>query len=140
MKTRNVEVLDAKVYGRVIAAQYYSFAKEEDEVNQNRIDSGFNLGENVGGTTDWTKKSYTFKTTSQTSFVRLRAVMGNGRVKGEVWFDGVKIEKVIDDLNQDGKIDGKDIKILLSKYLTTEADLNSDGKVNVVDLEGMVNY
>jgi hypothetical protein len=138
VKTRNVEVLDAKVYGKVIVAQYYSSAKEEDEVNQNRIDPGFNLGENVGGTTDWTKKSYTFKTTPQTSFVRLRAVMGNGRVKGEVWFDGIKIERETRDLNQDGKVDGKDVKILLSKYLTQQIDLNSDGKTNLIDFLNII--
>lgn len=96
VKTENLIPSDAKAYGKIIAAQYNSYAKESDEVNQNRIDPGFDLGENIGGTVDWVKKSYTFKTSPQTVFVRLRAPMGlGGSAKGKVWFDGVKIEEVV---------------------------------------------
>jgi|GEM_PF-6254432 len=39
------------------------------------------------------------------------------------------------DLNRDGKVDGGDVKLLLSRYLTDdiEADLYSDAKVNSID-------
>jgi hypothetical protein len=46
--------------------------------------------------------------------------------------------KAFGDLNQDGKVDGKDVKILLSKYLTNESDLNSDGKTNLMDLAKVI--
>jgi hypothetical protein len=141
VKTRNLVPDTAKVYGRIIVAQYNENVKEEDEVHQNQIDAGFNLGENVGGTTDWVKKSYTFVTNSPTKFIRLRASLGlQGRSRGEVWFDEVRLEesKLIGDLNNDGVINAQDIKILLSKYLTQQADLNSDGKVNSIDFGEIV--
>jgi hypothetical protein len=86
---------NAMVYGRIVAAQYTAQAQEGDEVNENRIDGGFLLGENVGGTVDWVHKSYTFTVTAETHHVRLRAPMGlSGRAKGRVWFDGVSLEAV----------------------------------------------
>jgi len=44
------------------------------------------------------------------------------------------------DLNNDGKVDGKDVKVLLSRYSVgdLEADLNSDNKVNGFDFGEMV--
>jgi len=44
------------------------------------------------------------------------------------------------DLNNDSQVNSQDIQLLLSKYSTndSQADLNSDGKVNGVDFGGMV--
>lgn len=88
----NLTVDNAEVYGRVITAQYNNQAQESDAVNENRIDAGFTLGDNVGGETDWVHKSYTFTTNNLTYFVRLRAAIGlAGRAMGKVWIDGVSI-------------------------------------------------
>ena len=96
VKTENLQAQDAQVYGRVVTAQYNQNAKEEDEINQNRIDSGFGLGENVGGTSDWAKKSYIFKTNSGIRYIRLRAPIGlMGKAKGRVWYDELKIEETV---------------------------------------------
>jgi len=95
VKTENLQIQDAQVYGRIIPAQYNQNAKEKDQVDQNRIDAGFSLGENVSGTTNWQEKSYFFKTTPTTSYVRLRAPLAlAGKAKGSVWFDGVKFERI----------------------------------------------
>ena len=91
----DLTILDANVYGRVITAQYSNEAQEDNEIGENRIDSGFSLGENTGGESDWVYKSYTFTTNASAYFVRLRAPMGlDGHAKGQVWFDGVAIEPV----------------------------------------------
>lgn len=91
----NLIVDTATVYGRVIPAQYNNLAQESDAINENRIDAGFSLGENLGGETDWVLRSYTFTTGSKAYFVRLRAPMGlSGRAKGQVWFDGLTIEPI----------------------------------------------
>ena len=137
VKTENLQP-NAAVYGKIITSQYNQSAKEEEEVIQNIIDAGANLGENIGGTQDWIKKSYTFRTKSETKFVRLRAPMGlGGKAKGKVWFDEVKIEEInlIGDFNGDGQVNGQDIKVLLLSYLTNDLqkDLNSDGKVEILD-------
>ena len=88
----SLTVDNAEIYGRVITAQYNNQAQESDAVNENRIDAGFTLGDNVGGETDWVHKSYTFTTDNLTHFVRLRAAIGlAGRAKGKVWVDGVSI-------------------------------------------------
>ena len=89
----NLAIDNAEVYGRVIPAQYNNLAQENDGVNENRIDAGFTLGENVGGETDWVFKFYTFKTNENTYYVRLRAPLGlAGRAMGQVWFDEVVIK------------------------------------------------
>jgi hypothetical protein len=89
----DLEVDGADLYGRVVAAQYDAQAEESDEVNENRLDSGFGLGESVGGQTDWVFKSYTFATGGETAYVRLRAMMGGpvGTARGEMWLDQVAI-------------------------------------------------
>jgi len=139
VKTQNLQPDNSQVYGRILAAQYNSKAKETEAINQNRIDPGFSLGENIQNTTDWVKKSYIFQAMPNTRYIRLRAPMGlQGKAKGAVWFDEVKIEKlegVEGDLNGDGVANGSDVKILLSKYQTgdTEADFNSDKIVNGID-------
>lgn len=91
----NLIIDDSNIYGRVITAQYSNEALEDDEIFENRTDPGWNLGENEGSETDWVFKTYTFTTTSNTHFVRLRAPMGlDGHAKGQVWFDNVNIEEV----------------------------------------------
>jgi hypothetical protein len=91
----DLEIDGAELYGRVVAAQYNAQAKESDEINEHRIDSGFTLGESVGGQTDWAFKSYTFTTDAETKYVRLRAFMGGpvGTAKGRFWLDQVSIQK-----------------------------------------------
>jgi hypothetical protein len=85
---------DARVYGRVVVAQYDQWASESDGLTENRLDSGFSLGENVGAQQDWLLKSYSFTTHPQCRFVRLRLPLGlAGRAMGLVWFDGVHIEQ-----------------------------------------------
>jgi hypothetical protein len=84
----------ADMYGKVIAAQYFSTTSEGDAVDQNRIDPGFNLGTSMGGQTDWQSKSYTFTTSANTAFVRLRATMGGpvGTATGTMWVSAVNIQ------------------------------------------------
>ncbi len=95
VKTSSLQPSDAQVYGRIITAQYNVQSKESDDVYQNRIDSGFGLGDNVEGVTDWQKKSYLLETTPETKYIRLRAPMGlAGKAKGTVWFDKIKIEEI----------------------------------------------
>ena len=79
-----------------LTAQYSAKAKEADEVNENRLDAGFGLGQNAGGQTDWILKSYTFVTTYETAYIRLRALMGGtvGTAEGDAWFDAVTIRKL----------------------------------------------
>jgi len=85
-------VEDAQVYGRVVAAQYSAQAKESDEVNEGRVDSGFALGNNLGRVSDWVQQSYTFTTAVDARFVRLRAPLGlAGRATGRVWYDGLSL-------------------------------------------------
>lgn len=140
VKTENLQPEGAQVYGRIIVAQYNQNAKETDEVNQNRIDAGFNLGENVGETTSWLEKSYTLRTSGETKYIRLRAPMGlGGKAKGTVWYDEVKIERAeaAADFNNDGQINSQDIKILLKNWgkppSISEIDLKPDNKVNSLD-------
>ncbi len=47
----------------------------------------------------------------------------------------------VGDINNDGKIDGGDLFILLKKYLTTDnlSDLNKDGLVNMIDGSILIN-
>jgi hypothetical protein len=84
----------ADLYGKVIAAQYTSAAIESDAINQNRIDAGFGLGESVGDQTDWTTKSYTFTTSPDTAYVRLRGVLGGpvGTASGSMWLSDVHLQ------------------------------------------------
>jgi len=89
----NLEIENANVYGKIIAAQFDENAQEGDEVYHNQIAPGYSLGENVGPKTDWVFQSYIFKTNSETRFIRLRGPMGLlGKAKGEVWFDGVRVD------------------------------------------------
>ena len=86
----NLIVDDADVYGKVIVAQYTEKAQEGDEIYENRLDNGFFLGDNLAGLTGWANKSYTFITSSETAFIRLRAAFGlSGKVKGQAWYDHV---------------------------------------------------
>ena len=83
----------AEMYGKVIVAQYDDHASEEDALDRNRLDPGFNLGESVGGESDWVTKSYTFQTTPTTAYVRLRAVLGGpvGTVQGSMWVTSIML-------------------------------------------------
>ncbi len=148
VKTQNLQPSDSKVYGRIIVAQYKDGVREIDDVSTDkRIDTGFSLGENVSGTTDWIKKSYTFKTTGQTKYIRLRAPLGlQGKAKGKVYFDDivVKAKDTTSDLNNDGKVDIFDYNILISNFGKTgspgwiPADINKDGKVDIFDYNILV--
>lgn len=94
VKTQDLVPNTARAYARVVVSQYNQYAKDEDELTSNRIDSGISLGENISGTQDWALKTYAFTTTSQTRWVRLRLPMGLwGTARGRVWFDDIKIEK-----------------------------------------------
>lgn len=49
---------------------------------------------NLSGTNDWSRKTGTFTTSAATAYVRVRAALGLwGTAKGEIWFDGVLLEK-----------------------------------------------
>jgi hypothetical protein len=91
----DLEIDEAEIYGRVIAAQYDASAQEDDQVNENRIDPGFTLGENPDPQQDWTFTSYVFVTEPGTAYVRLRGVVGGptGKARGTTWFDQVAIRK-----------------------------------------------
>jgi len=60
-----------------------------------------------------------------------------GAYQTDIEFRSISLKAVpfVGDLNYDGQINGKDVKILLSKYSTndSQADLNEDGKVNGLD-------
>jgi hypothetical protein len=88
-----LQLQGADLYGRVIVAQYNSQAREDDAINhQSRLDPGFDLGESVGGERDWLAQSYTFRTGSDTAFVRLRAVLGGptGTASGTMWLSDIQ--------------------------------------------------
>jgi hypothetical protein len=82
------------LYGKVIAAQYSSAAQEGDPINANRLDPGFDLGESVGGQTDWAYRVYTFRTLDTAAYVRLRGVIGGtvGTAWGSMWLDQVSLD------------------------------------------------
>jgi len=142
VKTDGLQAEDSQVYGKIVAAQYNQNAKEEEGVEQNRIDAGFSLGENVGGTTDWLKKEYIFTTTPQTAFVRLRAPLGlQGKARGTVWYDEVKIEPTTSSSNQlsfkikfqgiNNAAPSKNVLVILKqggveKYRFAEVNVNAD--------------
>ncbi len=89
----------ADMYGKVITSEYYSVAREEDAVNENRIGAGFATGRSIGDKTDWTYQSYQFTTRADTTFVRQRAVMGGpdqtGGAKGSMWISQLSLRKII---------------------------------------------
>lgn len=86
----NLEVRDAQLFGRVTVSQYGAGAQEADDILVGRLDSGFNLGENVGGATDWSLRSFVFATGLETQFVRLRGFLaGFGLARGSLWLDQV---------------------------------------------------
>jgi serine/threonine protein kinase len=93
LKTDDIETNGGENYGKVIVSQYNAEAQETDNLNWNRVDAGFNLGENVSGTQDWVLKTYLFTTGTNTAYVRLRAIWGsaNGGVRGVMWLDQVFI-------------------------------------------------
>lgn len=86
----DIEVDGAEIYGRMVAAEYSNQARESDEMNVNRISTGFELGENVGNQI-WVRKSYTFRTNEHTSYVRLRAIIGGpvGTASGTMWLSDI---------------------------------------------------
>jgi hypothetical protein len=90
----DVEIDGADLYGKVIAAEYNSQAVESDEIDENRINAGFTLGESVGGQTEWVTKAYTFTTGADTAYVRLRAVLGGsvGTATGTMWLSDVNLQ------------------------------------------------
>jgi hypothetical protein len=86
--------INAQVYGRVIAAEYSSNAKEEDPVTANRIRDGRETGTNLGGINDWAEKTYTFTTSPTTHYLRLRAAMALwGTAEGAVWYKDLRVVK-----------------------------------------------
>jgi uncharacterized repeat protein (TIGR01451 family) len=89
----NLEVDGAELYGRVVAAQYNTQSQEDDEINENRLDSGFGLGRNATLHQDWTFESYVFTTGPETAYIRLRALIGGpvGTARGEIWLDQVTV-------------------------------------------------
>jgi len=124
VKTENLTPQDAQVYGKIVVAQYNQNTKEDEDISQNRIDAGFSLGENIGGTNNWTKKSYSFNTNSQTVYIRLRAPLGlAGKAKGTTWFDQIDIKELVSLEFILANIFGNDLQI----------DTNKDNKVNLID-------
>jgi hypothetical protein len=95
----SLTVNGAKVYGRMIPAEYTTYAWEISEVNEgSRVSAGFQYGTNYNSNT-WTNKYYTFTTTGTTEYVRLRAPLGlDGLAKGTVYYDNVKIMKNSDQI------------------------------------------
>ncbi len=89
----------ADMYGKVITSEYYSVAREEDAVNENRNGTGFSTGRSIGGTTDWAYQSYQFTTRADATFIRLRAVMGGpdqtGGAKGSMWITQLNLRKIV---------------------------------------------
>jgi len=147
VKTEDLQVISAKIYGKIIAAQYNASAKESDKINQNRIDAGFNLGENISGKNNWLKKSYTFTTNPNTKYVRLRALLGgDGTAQGTAWYDQIIIAELNackesnGDIDNNGKIDVSDFSLFIMDYGKEgepgqiKGDLNCDGKVDISDL------
>jgi hypothetical protein len=92
-----LEVEKADVFGKIVPAEYARNAKESDNINDNRLEPGFALGENVGGVTGWTHKAYSFTTRPDTAFVRIRAIIGGPEGysggRGRFWLFGVSISK-----------------------------------------------
>ena len=119
-KSKDVVLDDAQLYGRIIASQYSDKARESDKVNENRLVSGFEYGENTSESTAWVRKSYTFRTQPGTKYVRLRAVMGMGKGSGTFWFDGISLSEKRNsdkpDANDDAKIDGIDYVTWLRNF------------------------
>jgi hypothetical protein len=91
----DMEINGAEIYGRIVASQYNANTQESDELQDNRIDAGFDLGENPGLHQDWVFKSYTFATKADAAFVRIRAIMGGttGTAKGTMWIDDATLRK-----------------------------------------------
>jgi hypothetical protein len=91
----DIEFSGDGMYGKVIVAQYNSDAQEADAVEVNRIDAGFKLGDSVGGKIDWVARSYSFATSPDTAFVRLRAPLGGpvNPARGTMWLDQVSIRQ-----------------------------------------------
>jgi ELWxxDGT repeat protein len=89
----DLEINAAELDGRVVASQYNASALEGDGLQENRLDAGFSLGENAGPQQDWIHKTYTFTTSAQTAYVRLRAILGGttGTVRGTMWVDNVSL-------------------------------------------------
>jgi tRNA A-37 threonylcarbamoyl transferase component Bud32 len=89
----DLEVSGAELYGKVVPSQYSAQAQETDGLRDNRLDSGFALGESVGGKTAWAFKSYSFTTHPDAAFVRLRATIGgpDGTAQGTMWLEQVRI-------------------------------------------------
>lgn len=95
----DVEFQLADMYGKVITSEYYSIAREEDAVNENRIGAGFATGKSIGDKTDWVQQSYLFTTRADTTYIRLRAVMGGpdqtGGAKGSMWISQLSLRKIL---------------------------------------------
>jgi hypothetical protein len=93
----DLEIQGAGVFGKIVLAEYGDGAREDDDITQKRIDPGFERGENVGGVSEWTHKSYAATTTPTTAFVRLRAIIGGPEgysgARGHLWIAEESIKK-----------------------------------------------
>jgi len=146
VKTDNLQPeSNTEIYGTIVAAEYNQSAKEEDKVTQNRIKDGRGTGVNLEGTHDWSEKGYTFTTSSETHYLRLRAMNGGwGKASGTAWFDKVRLEEteVAGDLNGDSQVTPQDLKILLKSWgdssVIPRAEFNGDGMINGIDFGTMI--
>lgn len=141
VKTTDLQTHSAQIYGKIITSQYDNLSQEEDSLTQNRVDAGFDLGENVKGTSNWIKKSYMFITDSQSKYVRLRALLGgSGTAQGTVWYDNVTINELDTPpscipISEDTNVN--DLVHWYTAYrggLNQDSDLNCDTKINIDDL------
>jgi len=147
VKTEELTSVGAQYPGSVIISEYNSSAKEGDALTANRVHDGRRDNvPTVTGTNDWTSKNYTFTTTANTAYVRIRLInAGWGETKGRVYFKDVHFEKMSSaDINGDGKVDIFDYNILVTNFGTTgtpgwiPADITKDGKVDIFDYNILV--
>ena len=91
----NLTLNGANVFGKIVPAEYTTYAKESHAVNDaTRISAGFQYGINDNSKYWRNAISYTFSTDPRTEYVRLRAFLGgDGLAKGTVYYDNVKIMK-----------------------------------------------
>lgn len=89
IRTENVVIEKPRFYGTFLVQLY-----EGDRILFPRPTKA---GDNMDGTHDWTRVSFTFTTNHRATHVEVIAALSSfGRASGHVWFDAVKLEEVDD--------------------------------------------